>query len=59
MKEENTDHLCPDCYVDSKDTVVNPIKNPDILFCPNCGWLIDYAVLLINNLKVSCNESTL
>ena len=49
----NTDYFCPECYVEDKDTVVNPIKNKDVRFCPECGWLIDFDVLKIQpNLKV-------
>ena len=49
----NTDYFCPECHVESKDTIVNPIKNPDVIFCPECGWLIDLGVLEIQpNLKV-------
>ena len=49
----NTDYFCPECHVESKDTIVNPIKNPDVIFCPECGWLIDLGVLEMQpNLKV-------
>ena len=53
---KNTDYFCPECHVESKDTIVNPIQNPDIIFCPECGWLIDHDVLEMQpNLKVKWN----
>ena len=42
---KNPDYLCPECYVDGKDNIVNPIENPDVILCPSCGWLIDLGCL--------------
>ena len=42
---KNTNYLCPECYVEGKDQIINPIENPNIVFCPSCGWLIDLVCL--------------
>ena len=39
-----TNYCCPECYVEGKDIILNP-QNPDVRFCPECGWLIDLQVL--------------